>query len=208
MSGRSKHWATGIWLLACTGLAGTIVFELSSPFAPQVTAAHPAAPLPEFAPPPDPFDPPPRDLFAEITARPLFSPSRRPFVPQDEPVAKLQDQSIAIELVGTLLTGQGRAALLQPQGQNAQWVLAGQQIAGWQVVAIQRDEVSLRLDEKAKTLELRTDLVQPAPPREDRAERRRDDGAAQPREDQAQGEEQESDPATASGNEEADPSTE
>ena len=158
MSGRSKHWATGIWLLVCTGLAGAIVFELSSPFAPQVTAAHPAAPLPEFAPPPDPFDPPPRDLFAEIAARPLFSPSRRPFVPEDEPAANLQDESSAIELVGTLLTEQGRAALLQPQGQDARWVLAGQQIAGWQVVAIQRDEVSLRLDDEAKTLELRTDL--------------------------------------------------
>jgi hypothetical protein len=213
MSGRSKHWATGIWLLVCTGLAGAMVFELSSPFAPQVTAAHPAAPLPEFAPPPDPFDPPPRDLFAEIAARPLFSPSRRPFAAEDEPAANLQDESSAIELVGTLLTEQGRAALLQPQGQNARWVLAGQQIAGWQVVAIQRDEVSLRLDDEAKTLELRTDLVQPATPR-DRAEGRRDDEGAEPRdeeqaqaEEQAQGEEQESDRATASGNEEADPST-
>jgi hypothetical protein len=206
MSGRSKHWATGVWLLVCAGLAGTIVFELSSPLAPQVTAAHPAAPLPEFAPPPDPFDPPPRDLFGEIAARPLFSASRRPFVSEDQPAENPQDESVAIELVGTLLTGQGRAALLQPQGQNARWVLAGQQIAGWQVVAIQRDEVSLRLDDEAKTLELRTDLVQPvASP--DRAERRRDDGGAEPREDQAQGEEQEPDRATASGTEEADPST-
>ena len=141
MSGRSKHWAAGIWLLVCTGLAGIVVLELSAPLAPQVTAAPPAAPLPEFAPPPEPFEPPPRHLFAEIAERPLFSVSRRPFVPESDPEAKPQDESISIELVGTLLTKEGRAALLQPQGQNAQWVLAGEQIAGWQVVSVQRDQV-------------------------------------------------------------------
>jgi hypothetical protein len=208
MGGRSKHWATGIWLLACTSLAGIIVLELSAPFAPQVTAALPAAPLPEFAPPPDPFDPPPQHMFAEIAARPLFSVSRRPFVAESDAEENLQDESIAIELVGTLLTAQGRAALLQPQGQNARWVLAGEQVAGWQVVAIERDQVKLRLDEEAKTLELRTDLVQPAPQR-DRAELRRDGGGEEPHgEDQGQGEEQKPDRATAGENQEADPSTE
>jgi hypothetical protein len=213
MSGRSKHWAAGIWLLVCMGLAGLIVFELSAPLAPQVTAAPPAAPLPEFAPPPEPFDPPPRQLFAEIAARPLFSVSRRPFVPESEPDEKPQDESVSIELVGTLLTEQGRAALLQPQGQNAQWVLAGEQVAGWQVVTIERNQVSLRLDEEAKTLELRTDLVQPAP-RRDKVERRRDRGEAEPKdedqaqgEEQTQGEEQEAEAPATSENLEADPST-
>lgn len=178
MRGRSKHWATGIWLLVCTGLAGIVVLELSLPFAPQVTAAPPAAPLPEFARPPDPFEPPPRHLFAEIAARPLFSATRRPFVPESGAADNPQDANSAIELVGTLLTEQGRAALLQPQGENARWVLAGERIAGWQVVTIERDRVRLRLDEEAKTLELRTDLVQPAP-RRDKAERRRDAGSAE-----------------------------
>lgn len=206
MSGRSKHWAAGIWLLVCMGLAGIIVLELSAPLAPQVTAAPPAAPLPEFAPPPEPFDPPPRQLFAEIAARPLFSATRRPFVPESGAAANPQDANIAIELVGTLLTEQGRAALLQPQGDNARWVLAGEQIAGWQVVTIERDQVRLRLDEEAKTLELRSDLVQPAPP-PDRAERRRDQDAEPDDGDQRQGEEQELDRATAGENEEAAPST-
>jgi hypothetical protein len=204
MSGRSKHWAAGIWLLACMGLAGIIVFELSSPIAPEVTAAPPAAPLPEFAPPSEPFDPPPRHVFAEIAARPLFSASRRPFVPESEADEQPHDENIALELVGTLLTEQGRAALLQPQGQNAQWVLAGEQVAGWEVVTIERDRVKLRLDEEAKSLELRTDLVQPAP-RRDKAERRRERADAEPPgKDQAQGEEQEPEPAAAS-EDEADP---
>ena len=207
MSGRSKHWATGIWLLVCTGLAGIIVLELSSPFAPQVTAAPPAAPLLELAPPLDPFDPPPRHLFAEIAARPLFSATRRPFVPERGAAANPQDANIAIELVGTLLTEQGRAALLQPQGDNARWVLPGEQIAGWQVVTIERDQVRLRLDEEAKTLELRTDLVQPAPRRE-KAERRRDAGGAEPRAEERAQSEAEPEEARASEDEAVAPATE
>lgn len=208
MGQRAMHWATGTWLLLCMGLAGIVALEFSSPFAPQVTAALPAAPLPEFAPAPDPFDPPPRHLFAEIAARPLFSESRRPFVFESEAEEELPDESIAIELVGTLLTERGRAALLQPQGQNARWLLAGERIAGWQVDTIERDQVKLRLDDEAKTLELRTDLVQPAQPPK-RAERRRGHGGAEPDDgDPAQDQEQEPDRATGSETEEADPSTE
>jgi hypothetical protein len=157
----STSSATRIWLLVCTGLAGIIVFELSAPLAPQVTAAPPAVPLPEFAPPSEPFDPPPRQHFAEIGARPLFSESRRPFLPESEPDEQPRDESISIELVGTLLTKQGRAALLQPQGHDAQWVLVGGQIAGWQVVAIERDQVSLLLEERAEIVELRTSASSP-----------------------------------------------
>jgi hypothetical protein len=204
MGQRSTHWATGIWLLLCTGLAGIVALELSLPLAPQVTAALPAAPLPEFAPEPDPFDPPPRHVFAEIAARPLFSASRRPFL--DESEAELPpDESIAIELVGTLLAERGWAALLQPQGQNARWLRAGEKIAGWQVETIDRDQVSLRLDDQAKTLELRADLVPPAQPPK-RTERRRVQGSAEPNDrDQAQDQEQELDQAKDGQIEEAEP---
>jgi hypothetical protein len=160
-SQRPSNSAAGIWLLVCMGLAGIIVVELSSLVAPQVTAALPAAPLPEFAPPTEPFNPPPRHLFAGVAARPLFSASRRPFVPESDPDEGSRDESIAIELVGTLLTNEGRTALLQPQGQDAQWVLIGGQIAGWQVVAIERDQVSLLLEERAETVELRTSASPP-----------------------------------------------
>jgi hypothetical protein len=143
------------------------VLELLLPLVPQVTAALPAAPLPELAPEPAPFDPPPKHAFAEITARPLFSESRRPFSTVAEPVSPVGEpageappaESIAIELIGTLLTDQGRMALLQPQGESARWLQAGDGIAGWQIESIQRNQVSLRLDGAAKTLELRADLV-------------------------------------------------
>lgn len=204
MGQRSTHWATGIWLLLCMGLGGIVALELSVPLAPQVTAALPGAPLPEFAPEPDPFDPPPTGAFAEIAARPLFSQSRRPFVAATEGEEQLAVESIAIELVGTLLTEQGRAALLQPQGQNARWLRAGERIAGWRIDAIERDQVRLRSDDEAKTLELRTDLVQPAQP----PERRRVQGGAESDDrDQAQDQEQDRDQATGDEIEEAEPRT-
>jgi hypothetical protein len=208
MGQRSTHWATGIWLLLCMGLAGIVALELSLPLAPQVTAALPPAPLPEFAPEPDPFDPPSRGAFAQIAVRPLFSQSRRPFVPESEAEEERPDDRIAIELVGTLLTEQGWAALLQPHNQNARWLRAGEKIAGWQVDTIERDRVSLHLDDEAKILQLRADLVQPGKPSK-KAERRRVQGSAEPDDrDQAQDQEQEVDQAGAGENKEAEPQTE
>jgi hypothetical protein len=220
MGPRSTRWGTGIWFLLCTVLAGGVALELVLPIAPQVTAARLAAPLPEFAPEPGAFEPPPRHVFAEIVARPLFSASRRPFVGESGGEA-VPGEGLAIELVGTLLTKQGAAALLQPSGQDARWLHAGDTIAGWQVEAIQRDKVSLQLDDEAKTLELRADLNQPAQtPR--KAERRRDEGNAQPgdqaqaqdnnqqpdNQNRAQDQEGEPDPAQGGEIEEAEPRTE
>jgi hypothetical protein len=182
MSQRSTHWATGIWLVLCAGLGGVVALELSSslPFAPQVTAALPAAPLPDIAPEPAVFEPPPRSAFGEIAERPLFSTSRRPFLPETErEEAAAPDEQVSIELVGTLLTEEGRAALLQPAGQGARWLRPGEKIAGWRVETIERDRITLRLDDEAKTLQLRADLVPPPQP-VNRAERRRGQRPAVP----------------------------
>jgi hypothetical protein len=180
MSPRSTRWGTGVWFLLCAGLAGGVALELLMPLAPQVTAARPAAPLPEFAPEPGAFEPPPRHVFAEIVARPLFSASRRPFVGENENAGEQPaGENVAIELVGTLLTERGAAALLQPQGQNARWLHAGDTVAGWEVKAIQREQVNLHLDGEDKTLVLRADLAQPAKPPK-KVERRRAEASAQP----------------------------
>ena len=221
MGPRSTRWGTGIWFLLCTGLAGGVALELLLPLAPQVTAARPAAPLPAFAPEPGEFEPPPRHVFAEIVARPLFSASRRPFA-ESESAAEAPGEAVPIELVGTLLTEKGAAALLQPQGQNARWLHAGDTIAGWQVETIQRDQVNLHLDSEAKTLELRADLDQPAQTPPKKPERRRAEENAQSAEqaqaqdqnqqpddqDRAQDQEGQPDPAQGGEIEEAEPKTE
>src|SRR5262245_57757522 len=193
MSPRPTRWGTGVWFLLCTGLAGGVALELLMPFAPQVTAARPAAPLPGFGSEPSAFEPPPRHVFAEIVARPLFSASRRPFVGEGETAAEQPaGEAVAIELVGTLLTEQGAAALLQPQGQSARWLHAGDTVAGWEVKAIEREQVNLHLDGEDKTLALRADLAQPAPPPQ-QVERRRAEGHNQPG-DQAEAQNQNQEP--------------
>jgi hypothetical protein len=193
MSPRSTRWGTGIWFLLCTGLAGGVAFELLLPLAPQVTAARPAAPLPEFAPEPAAFEPPPRHVFGEIVARPLFSASRRPFVESEGAGEAAPGESGPIELVGTLLTEKGAAALLQPQGQTARWLHAGDTIAGWQVETIQRDQVSLHSDGEAKTLQLRADLDQPAQPPRNPERRRGQDNARSGEQAQTQDQNQQPD---------------
>jgi hypothetical protein len=169
----------------CAGLAGIIALELSSslPFAPRVTATPPAAPMPEFAPEPAPFEPPPSDAFAEIAARPLFSASRRPFVSEADPGQALlptPDRPFAVELVGTLLTARDRAALLQPEGQDASWFRVGDQISGWHVDRIERDRVTLRLEEEVQALTLRADMTSSIAPIEQPKQRRRSDDRKSP----------------------------
>jgi hypothetical protein len=167
MGERAIGLSTSIWLLICAGLAGVIALELSSSLslAPEVTAAAPTA-LPEAEPEAPGFEAPPPEAFDEIALRPLFFESRRPFVPatpEAGPVdAPAAEEALAVELVGTLVTEENRAALLQPAGQSAVWHREGDKVAGWRVAGIERDSVTLRQGQETKTLELRADLAGPA----------------------------------------------
>ena len=168
MGERSIGWSTSLWLLICAGLAGVVILELSSslPLAPEVTAASPAA-LPAAAPAPPRFEPPPAGAFADIALRPLFFESRRPFEPQadvEAGEAPVAEPALAVELVGTLVTEQDRAALLQPAGESATWRREGDKIAGWRIGTIERERITLRQGEKIETLELRADLAGPTRP--------------------------------------------
>jgi hypothetical protein len=71
------------------------------------------------------------------------------------------DEALAVELVGTLVTDQNRAALLEPAGQDASWRREGDKVAGWRIGAIEPDRITLRRGEEIETLELRPDLAGP-----------------------------------------------
>ena len=177
MGERSIGWSTSLWLVVCAGLAGVVALELSSglPLAPEVTAASPVA-LPEAAPAPSRFEPPPVGAFEDIALRPLFFESRRPFEPSvenQEDAAPVVEEVVAVELVGTLVTDQGRAALLQPAGQSASWRREGEKVAGWQIGTIERDRVTLRQGEEIETIELRADLAGPSQPQKAAGKRKR-----------------------------------
>lgn len=162
MFGRSTHWFTGLSLLAIAGLGTVVAYELTGglAFAPEVTAAAPAGAMPEAAPDPIEFRPPPQRQFNEISARPLFFPSRRPFAPPEDTAlaAPVAEPAVALELIGILLTESHRAALLQPAGQpGAQWVREQQTVAGWLVEEIAPDRVRLREGDRVEVVELRDD---------------------------------------------------
>lgn len=157
--------STGLLLLGCAALGGIIALELSSELslAPGVTAAAPAAPdIPEVEI--EPFVPPPPDSFTEIGERPLFVPTRRPFVPPPEaeaeaiPVEEPPPEPLLAELVGVVLAGQQRAALVQEQGAAGPRRLAiGQTVDGWRVEEVEAGRALFRRGDEVQVLELRRD---------------------------------------------------
>lgn len=169
MVGRSTHWLTGLLLLAIAGLSAAVVLELTGgvAIAPDVTAAAPATAAPEAAAAPTTYRPPPERQFDEISDRPLFFPSRRPFVPPagatEAEATPAAEPAIGLELIGVLLTEHQRAALVQPQGEPAaHWVHEQQTVAGWLIEQIDADRVQLRDGDRVQVVKLRADRQQPA----------------------------------------------
>jgi hypothetical protein len=154
---------TGLSLLAIVGLGTVVAYELTGgvALAPEVTAAAPASAMPEAASAPSEFQPPPQRQFNEISTRPLFFPSRRPFAlpaGAEAQAAAAAEPTVALELIGVLLTDRQRAALLQPLGQaDALWAREQQTVAGWLVEEIAADRVRLREGDRVEVIELRDD---------------------------------------------------
>jgi hypothetical protein len=164
MSGRPARWATALLVFVNAGLGAVVVFELTGTLtiAPEVTAAPPPSPELESAHEPAVFEPPAREQLDEIAARPLFSPSRRPFVTAATEAA-LPTASAPLpplELIGVLLTDQRRAALLRPlDGGAPGWVREDEAVAGWRLEKIERSRVHLAAGDRLEVVELRADTA-------------------------------------------------
>ena len=168
MVARSTHWLTGLLLLAIAGLGAVVVLELAGnvAIAPEVTAAAAASAAAEAPAGPAKFQPPAERQFDEISDRPLFFPSRRPFVAAApaSTAAAIEDPAAKIELIGVFLTGPERAALVQPEGQPAaHWVREQQTVAGWLVEEIAADRVRVRDGDHVEVVKLRSDQARPPP---------------------------------------------
>ena len=163
MAGRSVDFPTGMLLAVCVGLGAVVAFQLSSSslLAPtEVTAAPPNAA--SLEPAAGPIEPPMPDEAGvdEIAARPLFSESRRPYVAPPAPVkAEPVDTgpSAPLELAGTFLSGNDKAALILITGQQPTWLRKGQKIDGWEVEVIEDHQVQLRKGEQEQVVQLRED---------------------------------------------------
>lgn len=181
MSGRATPWTTAVLVTLCTGLGLAVTLELSGglSLAPEVTAAAPVPSQPDWSPEPFAFEPPSAERLDDITARPLFSPSRRPFVATkaEQPVAVAARSLPALQLIGVLVTEQQRAALMQPEGAaEPSWVREGASMGGWRVETIEQSRVHLRANDRVTTVELRPDTAIPAKSRPKPRKARTDEG--------------------------------
>jgi hypothetical protein len=170
MTGRSRDWSVGFWLMICAGLAAIVAWQLfySFPLAPTVTAAPPAAPMLEAAA--RPLEPrlPGDDAVDEIAARPLFSASRQPYLapsPSVETALAPDQPALPLELAGTYLFGADRAALVQVSGRPPEWLRLGELIDSWRIAKIKQDQVQLIKGDEERVLLLRTDLAVEPPRR-------------------------------------------
>jgi hypothetical protein len=167
MSARATPWTTAALATACAGLGVAVALELSGglSLAPEVTAAAPAAAELEWSPEVLEFEPPAADGLEDTTARPLFSPSRRPFVVTEEAEPEPAAGRVlpALQLIGVLITADQRAALVQAEDAPApSWVREGAAIGGWRIEAIEASRVRLRGDDQLEIVELRPDTAVPA----------------------------------------------
>jgi type II secretory pathway component PulC len=87
------------------------------------------------------FNPPPQARFAEIAARPVFSPLRKPF-PQTD-LANVQNTAPPqVKLIGVIISAQKSLAILKGANSGAaSSVAVGQVFEGWQVSRIDPGQV-------------------------------------------------------------------
>jgi len=140
---------------ACAAIVyGEITAEPTSPIAAIAPAAAPALPVPAAEEPA--FAVPPLQTYAEVTERPLFSPSRRPAAVTQQ----VAGPASSLALVGVVISGDGRVALIrQGKAPALARVREGQQVEGWTVRSIAPDRVVVRNGTSEAQLKLHEDTT-------------------------------------------------
>lgn len=164
---RSHGWSlTGVLALTCLGVGAIVVAELTGnlPFARGVTAAAVPAPALEMAEAPAPLAPMLFQAFDEISNRPLFHASRRPFEAPVEVDLEIATDAGPVEvpppsgqLIGVMLSGDRIAALIEPEGGPASWYRIGDGYEGWTLEEVEPGRAILRAGETTTALSLRPD---------------------------------------------------
>jgi len=149
----------------CGALAGVVALELAGATgAAMVAPSLAAAPLAPLPPLPAAFALPPLARYAEVAERPLFSATRQK--PPAEAGQDLLGQSSSFVLLGVIISGPGRAALVQ-HGHPAEMarVTEGQAVEGWTVQSILPDRILLQHGATDYELKLKDLPAAPGPPR-------------------------------------------
>lgn len=96
---------------------------------------------------------PSREEFDVISNRPIFNPSRRKII-IDQP-AEVEEEYIAIDLIGTFLSATRRAALVRLGTQErTEWVREREYISSWKVEKISPKRLRLRRMDELRIIDL------------------------------------------------------
>jgi len=136
------------WRMAAVAVGATLVMHVVTMPPPDplslaelrrsTTAPTGAAPAPK--PNSTPFD----ATYPAINAHPVFYPSRTPWKPppppRREPVVAPPPSLTSYSLVGVVISGDARRALIKPRNENKTVLLAeGQELKGWTLKEITAD---------------------------------------------------------------------
>ncbi|MEE8534687.1 MAG: hypothetical protein V3S45_01505 [Kiloniellales bacterium] len=163
---RSQFWTLAGLVVACCGLVWVIYQQLAAapgPSLPGDPRGVQVASVPELPPEAD-FSMPPIDTFDAILLRPIFSPTRSP--PSEAgPAEEVVGGDLSFALKGIIIGSNERVALFRPNdGTKIVRVSQGSRLAGWTVVAIEPNQVTLERGEARKVMEPSFDS--PAPKRQ------------------------------------------
>lgn len=164
MSGAATGRRARLLLLAlCLGLCGVIFLETRGD--PIGAAAYATTPPPRkpasIRPAPASFVMPPLRAYAEVTARPLFSRTRRPPVAS----ATATDAS-GFTLIGIVISSSERHALVEHgRPPHLERIGEGQELEGWTAEQILPDRVVLRRGDTRVDLKAREKPRAPSSPR-------------------------------------------
>jgi len=147
------------WVALCLGLLTMVALELvagdqgiRAEISGESSAVHPPDPVePEAIE----FHPPPPNVIDVVAARPLFSPSRRPYI---TPVVASDVEDVTFELIAVLLTESRRAALVRIEAQEQPvWVHERDWLSSWQVEKILADRLRLHRRNEVRIVNLWSD---------------------------------------------------
>jgi hypothetical protein len=137
----------------CVALSVVIYSELVAPDSPAVPQVAPKAQT-VMPPPPSIKTLPPIDAYAEVSQRPLFSPTRQPAPPQATPDTAGNVNGFFVTAI--VLDGNQRVATIQHGRPPAlARVVEGQTVEGWIVQSIQAEGVVLQRGGMAQELKLK-----------------------------------------------------
>ena len=114
-----------------------------------------------MAPPASGSSLPPVEAYKEVTQRPLFSSTRQP---QAESAPQSSGKGGALFLVGTIVTGHSRTALIKHGSPSVLVRLSeGQKIEGWTLQSIEPDRVTLLSGGTRQELKVKDQAAPPQP---------------------------------------------